>query len=307
MTFRKTRHLNAYAAIKELSETHGDYPVSEMCRIPGINRAAYYKWKNHGSSRNDSLNELIAEKTEAIHDKHPDMGYRRIRYTLAHDHGINVNDKRILRICRKKKIQSYIKHRHNRCTKPASDPAYVAENILDREFKSDMPNEKRVTDVSEFKYGTREEDKKGKLYPSVILDLCGNRPVAFEYGDHNDNQIVFKTFDKAITANPDAKPIFHSDRGYRYTSKTFRQKIVDAGMTQSMSRVGRCIDNGPMEGFWGTMKREMYYGRKYKTREELIKAIGDYIDYYTNRRVQRNPGVLTPMEFYKKKLQEEAA
>lgn len=107
-------------------------------------------------------------------------------------------------------------------------------------------------------------------------------------------------------ANPDARPLFHSDRGYQYTSKVFRQKIVDAGMTQSMSRVGRCIDNGPMEGFWGTMKREMYYGRKYKTKEELIKAIEDYIDYYTNRRVQRNLGIATPMEFYKRKLQEAA-
>ena len=71
-----------------------------------------------------------------------------------------------------------------------------------------------------------------------------------------------------------------------------------------MSRVGRCIDNGPMEGFWGIMKREMYYGRKYKTKEALIKAIEDYIDYYINKRVQRNLGVVTPMEFYKEKLQE---
>lgn len=117
--------------------------------------------------------------------------YRRIQDTLAHDYGINVNDKRILRICQKKKIQSYVKHRYNCCTRPASDPAYVAENILNREFRSDRPNEKWVTDVSEFKYGTGEDDKKGKLYLSVILDLCGNRPVAYEYGDHNDNRIVF--------------------------------------------------------------------------------------------------------------------
>lgn len=164
-----------------------------------------YKWKSHGNSRYDDLNELIAEKVEKIHAKPPDMG---------------------------------------------------------------------------------------------------NRPVAFEYGDHNDNRIVFNTFDKALLANPGAKRIFHSDRGYQYTSKTFRQKIVDAGMPQSMSRVGRCIDNGPMEGFWGIMKREMYYGRKYKTKETLIKTIEDYIDYYTNKRVQRNLGVVTPMEFYKKKLQQ---
>ncbi len=234
------------------------------------------------------------------------MGYRRIRDTLAHDHDINVNDKRILRVCRKKKIQSYVKHRYNCCTKPASDPAYVAENILNREFKSDRPNEKWVTDVSEFKYGTSEDEKKGKIYLSVILDLCGNRPIAFEYSDHNDNPIVFNTFDKALSANPGAKSLFHSDRGYQYTSNIFRQKIVDAGMTQNMSRVGRCIDNGPMEGFWGTMKREMYYDRKYKTKDALIKAIEDYINYYTNERVQRNLDVVTPMEFYEKKLQESA-
>ncbi len=306
MTLRRTRHLDSYTAIKELSEEHDDYPVSEMCRILGINRAAYYKWKNHGNSQNDNLNELIAQKVEKIHAEHPDMGYRRIRDTLEHDHDINVNDKRILRVCRKKKIQSYVKHRYNCCTKPASDPAYVAENILNREFKSDRPNEKWLTDVSEFKYGTGEDEKKGKIYLSVILDLCGNRPIAFEYSDHNDNPLVFNTFDKALSANPGAKPVFHSDRGYQYTSKIFRQKIVDAGMTQSMSRVGRCIDNGPMEGFWGTMKREMYYGRKYKTKDALIKAIEDYIDYYTNKRVQRNLGVVTPMEFYENKRQEAA-
>lgn len=306
MTLRRTRHLDSYTAIKELSEEHDDYPVSEMCRILEINRAAYYKWKNHENSQNDTLNELIAGKVEKIHAEHPDMGYRRIRDTLEHDHDINVNDKRILRICRKKKIQSYVKHRYNCCTKPASDPAYVAENILNREFKSDRPNEKWLTDVSEFKYGIGEGEKKGKIYLSVILDLCGNRPIAIEYSDHNDNPLVFNTFDKALSANPGAKPIFHSDRGYQYTSKIFRQKIVDAGMIQSMSRVGRCIDNGPMEGFWGTMKREMYYGRKYKTKEALIKAIEDYIDYYTNKRVQRNLGIVTPMEFYKKKLQEAA-
>lgn len=123
--------------------------------------------------------------------------------------------------------------------------------------------------MSEFKYGIGEDEKKGKIYLSIILDLCGNRPIAIEYSDHNDNPLVFNTFDKALSANPGAKPIFHSDRGYQYTSKIFRQKKVDAGMTQSMSRVGRCIDNGPMERFWGTMKREMYYGRKYNRLSEF--------------------------------------
>lgn len=74
MTLRRTRHLDEYIAIKELSEEHDGYPVSEMCRILQVNRAAYYKWKNHGNSRNDALNELIFRKAEQIHSEHPDMG-----------------------------------------------------------------------------------------------------------------------------------------------------------------------------------------------------------------------------------------
>ena len=151
MTLNRTRHLDSYVAIEELSSEHPEYPVSVMCEILGINRAAYYKWKNHANSKNDDLNELIAEKILEIHGEHPDMGYRRIRDTLEHDHDINVNDKRILRVCRKKKVQSYIKHKYICCTKPASDPAYIAENVLNRDFKSDKPNEKWLTDVSEFK------------------------------------------------------------------------------------------------------------------------------------------------------------
>ena len=303
MTFTRTRNTTKYTAIKELSKSDTGYSISALCNFAGVTRAAYYKWLNHVNSDNDNLNEKIAVTISQIHDEHPDMGYRRIRDTLSHDYNIDVNDKRVLRVCRKKKIQSYIKHRYNCCTKPASDPAYVAENVLNREFKAESINEKWVTDVSEFKYGIGEEDKKGKIYLSVILDLCDRRPVSFVYSSRNDNPLVFDTFDKAVAANPEATPLFHSDRGYQYTSKAFRQRILDVGMTQSMSPHARCIDNGPMEGFWGLMKREMYYGKKYKTKEELIVAIEKYLDYYTNKRVQRNLGVLTPMEFHVMKLQ----
>ena len=169
MNLTKTRNTTKYLAIKELSDENKTYSISALCEFAGIARSAYYKWLGHVNSDNDNLNERIADTITKIHDEHPDMGYRRIRDTLAHDYKIAVNDKRVLRICRKKKIQSYIKHRYNCCTKPASDPAYVAENILNREFKSDMINQKWVTDISEFKYGVGEDNKKGKLYLSVIL------------------------------------------------------------------------------------------------------------------------------------------
>lgn len=114
--------------------------------------------------------------------------------------------------------------------------------------------------------------------------------------------MVFETFDIAVKENPDAHPLFHSDRGYQYTSNDFRQRIVDSGMIQSMSRVGCCIDNGPMEGFWGLMKREMYYIKKYQTKKELITAIHNFMDYYTNKRVQRKLNVLTPKEYHDKMM-----
>ncbi len=114
--------------------------------------------------------------------------------------------------------------------------------------------------------------------------------------ERNDNPLVFKTFEKAVKANPDAHPLFHSDRGYQYTNREFHHKIEKAGMVQSMSRVAHCIDNGPMEGFWGIIKRERYYGRRFTSKQELINMIKSYINYYNTQRVQRNLGILTPME-----------
>ena len=142
-----------------------------------------------------------------------------------------------------------------------------------------------------------------KLYLSAILDLYDRRIVAYAISDHNDNKLVFSNFDRAIKNNLGAHPLFHSDRGYQYTSETFCKKLQSYGITQSMSRVGHCIDNGPMEGFWGILKRERYYNHKFTSRLDLIKMIVSYISYYNNRRLQRNLGVLTPMEKYNLYLQ----
>ena len=261
----------------------------------------------------------MAEKLERLHEKHPDMGYRRLNDKLRHDEDIQVNDKRILRICRKKQelrnrglhhnhklvmklmhqmgLSSKVRMKKYRSYK--GEVGKIAPNLLERNFYAEKPNQKWVTDVTEFKYGNTL-DSVHKVYLSAILDLCDRRPVAYVIGDSNNNALVFETFDKAVKANPGAHPIFHSDRGYQYTSRRFHQKLEEAGMVQSMSRVAHCTDNGVMEGFWGILKREMYYGKKFESREELEKAITEYIDYYTNDRPQRGLGVLTPMEFHEK-------
>lgn len=238
---------------------------------------------------------LIAEKMEDIHQKDPSKGYRRINDDLYRKHGIKINDKRALRICRAKDIKSTIKYRNFGCTRQAQNPQFIAENILNRDFTADKPNEKWLTDVTEFKWYDKNNEKH-KVYLSAILDLYDRRIVSFVIRDSNDNPLVFDTFDQAIAANPGATPLCHSDRGFQYTNREFHNKLEKAGMTQSMSRVAKCIDNGPMEGFWGILKRERYYGKRFVSREELVAMIESYIYYYNNERYQRRFGVLTPME-----------
>ena len=239
-------------------------------------------------------NGRIADKIEKIHMEHPDKGYRRIHDDLERYHDIKVNDKRVLRICRKKGIKSTIKYSNNGCTRQAANPQFIAENILNREFYADAPNEKWLTDVTEFHYYIGME--KQKIYLSAILNLYDRRIVSYVIRDNNNNALVYDTFDNAIIENPDAHPLCHSDRGFQYTNRVFHNKLETVGMTQSMSRVAKCIDNGPMEGFWGIIKRERYYGNRYTSRETVVKMIENYIEYYNTKRLQRNLGVRTPME-----------
>lgn len=134
-------------------------------------------------------------------------------------------------------------------------------------------------DVTEFRYYAGSSVRK--LYPSAILDVCDRRIVAFALRDINDTVLLHDTLAQAIAANPGAHPLFRSGREFQHTTRIFHNKLAAAGMTQSMSQVGKCIDNGPMEGFWGILKWKRYYGRRFTSREALADMIRTYIAYYT--------------------------
>lgn len=212
-------------AVKEEHENHG-YPIEALCRLGHVSRAAYYKWLHRGLPRYEAENIRIAEEIEKIHEQYPDKGYRRITDDLKRYHGISINDKRVLRICRKKQIKSTIKYTNNGCTRAASAPQVVAENILNREFYADTPNEKWLTDVTEFKYYLN--GKKHKIYLSAILDLYDKRIVSYAIGNSNNNHLVFETFNRAIKANPKAHPLFHSDRGLQQQPITAKARRKNA-------------------------------------------------------------------------------
>jgi len=262
-----------------------------LCEIAGIQRSSYYKWLNRTESKNEIFNkELLPTIKAAYEEKNGILGYRQMTIKLNRENTFHVNEKRIYRlmnilnlksVCRKKR-KNYIK----------STPQVTAENILSRNFNSFSFGEKWLTDVTEMKYSLGS-----KAYLSAILDLSDKSIVSFVLGHSNNNELVFKTFDIAHETYPDAKPLFHSDRGFQYTSKIFKNKLDDSKMTQSMSRVARCIDNGPMEAFWGMLKSEMYYLKKFNSYEELEKAIIDYIDYYNNHRYQKRLECMTPLEY----------
>lgn len=288
------RNEDSYIAIQYLNKIEG-YPIEKLCEKLHICRSAYYKWLKREPSKNQQINEQLIEWIRELYEEQNGiLGYRQMTITINRRYKVKYNKKRIRRlmqilhlksVCRKKKY-NYIK----------STPEVAAENILNRQFYADAPNEKWLTDVTEFKYYVGEEVKK--LYLSAILDIYDRRIVAYKIGTSNNNQLVFDTFDEAVENNPNAHPLFHSDRGFQYTSKIFHNKLIQAGMRQSMSRVGRCIDNGPMEGYWGILKSEMYYLKKFTSKEELTEAIENYIDFYNTKRFQLKLKCMTPMEFH---------
>ena len=287
MRLNNLRHEHLYITVKEM---HAEgYSIKLLCSILGISRASYYKWINRTKSVREVENEQIIHEIKLIYEKVKGIyGYRRLADEYNATHGTNYSDKRFYRLTRLSGLRAVIRKKRMKYRK--TTPDYIAQNILNREFVAERANSKWVTDVTEMKYGNGQ-----KMYLSAILDLKTREIVSFATGHSNNNRLVFTTFDLAIQKYPNAHPILHSDRGYQYTSTAFKNKIDLAQMTHSMSRVGRCIDNGPMEGFWGTLKSEMYYLNTFNDYDSLVKAIDDYIQFYNYERRQRNLNRLAPM------------
>jgi transposase InsO family protein len=276
--------------VSELNAEYG-YSISELCAAIDLNRSSYYKWlcrEEPEYERSDA--ELAIQIATLYTESNGILGYRRMQLYLWRKYNLLVNKKRVYRVMSVLGLKSIIRRKRKKYLR--TTPQVTAENILNRNFTAKKPGEKWLTDVTEFRCGANS-----KLYLSAIYDLCDKSIVSYALGNSNNNELVFETFDKAIAKYPDAHPLFHSDRGFQYTTRTFRTKIESAGMTQSMSRVGRCIDNGPMESFWGTLKCEMFYTLKFHSTDELRRAIVDYINYYNNERYQEKLGGLAPLEF----------
>jgi putative transposase len=268
------------------------YPVGRVCEELGIARSAYYKYKNRVKPEKEKQDELLCSLINEYHTTFDGiLGYRRMTMFINRLNQTSYSEGYIHRLMSYLGITARI--RRKKVNRKRVKPDYVKENILARDFTAEKPNEKWLTDVTEFSI----PGDSRKLYLSPIMDLFDNSIVEYELSFRNNNRLVFKMFDRAILNNPVAKPIFHSDRGFQYTNSVFESKIDQAQMQQSMSRVGKCVDNGPMEGFFGVLKTEMFYGKSFNSMKDLISRINKYIKFYNEKRFQKRLKCLAPMEY----------
>ncbi|BDT22031.1 IS3 family transposase [Citrobacter farmeri] len=168
----------------------------------------------------------------------------------------------------------------------------TCDNILKRQFDAERPNEKWVTDVTEFKVNGR------KLYLSPIMDLYNGEIIAYNLAAHPLPSMVNTMLTDAMKLLAKAeRPLLHSDQGWQYQMPRWQQWLMSNGITQSMSRKGNCLDNAAIESFFGTLKAECYYLNEYKSVEELKRDITSYIDYYNNLRIKEKLGGLSTVEY----------
>jgi transposase InsO family protein len=262
-----------------------------MCTLLNVSRSGFYKNKGRLVPRKEKHDQVLCN---LIYDYHTTfdgiLGYRRMALFINRLNHFKHSEGYVRRLMKFLGISARI--RRKKVNRSRTKAKHVAENILDRDFTSVAPNEKWLTDITEFSItGTHR-----KLYLCTILDLYDRSIVAYEMSYSNNTQLVLKTFESALDKNPGAKPLLHSDRGFNYTSNAFAIKLEEADITHSMSRVGKCIDNGPMEGFFGSLKAEMFIGKKFDSLENLKSKVKDYIKLYNEKRFQKNLGGLAPME-----------
>lgn len=226
----------------------------------------------------DKYTDLKSTITEIYHQNKGRYGYRRITLELRNQ-GYKFNHKTVQKLMKQLGLKCEIRARKYRSYK--GQIGKVDPNKLQRDFKADRPNEKWVTDVTEFRVG--EE----KVYLSPILDLYNGEIISYNLSRRPTFSQTIDMLNKAFAKIPDnTQLILHSDQGWQYQMKQYQHCLEEKGIIQSMSRKGNCLDNSVMENFFGLLKTEMFYGHKFSSIEHLISEINEYIDYYNNRRIK---------------------
>ena len=262
----------------------GEYPIAVMCKFFGVSRSGYYDFvKRLGRPEHDA--ELAKKIQECQNRTDKTYGYRRVWKWLS-DRNIHRNPKTILRIMKKYGLLSEIRRRRKWINLGQQMHRY--ENLLNRQFRSDRPNTKWVTDISYI------HTKEGVLYLSMIRDLYDNSIVAYKTATRQTISLVLDTIRLAMKKEKKrvaAELQLHSDQGFQYTSQAYFKLTQSYGITPSMSRKGNPYDNAMAENFFSILKTECIYRHKPKTFKEANDLINRYIHFYNHERIQNKTGV----------------
>ena len=266
-----------------------------MCELFNVSRSSYYGWKNQTSPSARCLeNEKLSKEIKRIFTTHKcRYGSRRIRQVLLNK-GYQISRRRVCKLMRKQGL--YCKTRRKfKHTTDSNHMLPIADNLLNREFKQDKPNQVYVGDI------TYIPTREGWLYLAVVIDLFSRQVVGWSMSKRMKASLVNDALLMALKKRqPCEGLISHSDRGSQYASHSHRALLQAYGIKQSMSRRGNCWDNSVSESFFHTLKVELIHHEIFETREEAKQAIFDYIEIYYNKiRMHSANDYLSPAEFEK--------
>ncbi|WP_241954604.1 IS3 family transposase [Staphylococcus auricularis] len=266
-----------------------------LFKISNIAKSVYYYWINQLNKPNKD--KYILQAIKQICKKcHYTYGYRRVTQVLS-SLGFNVNHKKVLKLMQSLALTcKKFTHRGRRYSSFKGKVGKIANNLMNRRFKTDRPYQKIVTDITEFKLKNEQ-----KLYLSTFMDVYNSEIISFTTSNRPTLDIVINPLQELIDRKPKTsyRLTIHSDQGWHYQHAEYIKHLKDNKIFQSMSRKGNCLDNSLMENFFGLLKQEMFYGNEYGDFNQLEKAIHQYIDYYNNERIKAKLKGLSPINYRK--------
>jgi putative transposase len=216
-------------------------------------------------------------------------GYRRVTLELRH-RGFDANHKLVMKLMKQAHLTCMLREKKYHSYR--GEVGKIAPNLLKRDFRAERPNSKWTTDITQFKLLGQ------KLYLSPILDLFNGEIISYTLSSSPGFHQVAEMLKNAFRTIPDhSHLILHSDQGWQYQMQTYQKMLKEKGIQQSMSRKGNCYDNSVMENFFGILKSEFYYNRRFSSIEQFSKELSEYIDYYNNRRIKVKLKGLSPVQF----------
>lgn len=263
--------------MRAVSQLRREYPFEPLLKLAGIPRSTYYYILKQLSRPNRHYS--LRESIRAICVQHSGRyGYRRVTMALRKQ-GTVVNHKLVMRLTKEEGLTSLVRMKKYRSYR--GEVGQVAPNLLQRAFHTDKPNQKWVTDLTEFSLFGQ------KLYLSPILDLYNGEIISYALSDRPALQPVLSMLKTALPLiGNNSNLILHSDQGWQYQHKSFQMLLKEKEIRQSMSRKGNCLDNSVMENFFGLLKSELLYLNTFKSMEHFQAELIRYIDYYNYERIK---------------------